>query len=370
MRRLVALVGCVLFCAGCCHPLRGADPNVGIDLPKDHAAHNDAQTEWWHYHGHVVDDEGNKYDWFLGFVRQHTDHDKILFIPVRWFVDPFHVAYFTVTDRSAGKFSYREKHSYPDVWAAGTRSDRLSMHHDSWRADMQADGSIVVSARTDREQVKLSLRAAKPAALLGDNGYLHVPPRSSHYYYSVPRMTAEGTITIAGKSRAVRGAAWLKHEWGFLYTNHLRGWVWFGVQLSSGQELEIGLVFDHGWNLAEGAFAVVEEKDGRVTKLPIRELGVKESGATWRSKRTNMVYPTGWVLEIPGRGTLVMEAVVDAQEMVVFPANMWAGTLTVEGVFDDEPVTGDCFCEVVGLDKPFGRSLLKSGRPKEKQRKK
>ena len=67
-----------------------------------------------------------------------------------------------------------------------------------------------------------------------ENGYLHVPPRSSHYYYSVPRMTAEGTLTVAGKRREVTGAAWLKHEWGFLYTPHLAGWVWFGVQLSTG----------------------------------------------------------------------------------------------------------------------------------------
>ena len=51
--------------------------------------------------------------------------------------------------------------------------------------------------------------------------------------------------------------------------------------------------------------------------------------------------------------------------MVVFPANLWAGGLEVEGVFDDKPVTGDCFAEIVGLDEPFGRSLLSSGRPKK-----
>ncbi len=52
------------------------------------------------------------------------------------------------------------------------------------------------------------------------------------------------------------------------------------------------------------------------------------------------------------------------QEMVVFPANLWAGGLTVEGVFDDQPVTGDCFTEMVGVDEPFGRSLLHTGRPR------
>ncbi len=350
--------------SGCCHRLRGADPAVPVRLPADHAGHGDAQTEWWHYHGHLIDETGHHYDFFLGFIRQHTDYDRILGLPVRWFVDPFHVAYFTVTDREAGKFHYREKHSYPDTWAASVSNRRLDMHHDSWFATAHDDGSITLGARTSREKMALTIRAAKPPALLGNNGYLYVPPRSSHYYYSVPQMTAEGTLTVAGKRHAVRGTAWLKHEWGFLYTDTLAGWVWFGIQLSTGQDLEIGLIYDRAWNLAEGAFAVVEEQDGTVTPIPIRKLGVEESGATWRSPRTDTVYPIGWVIEVPERGTLVLEAVVDGQEMVVFPANMWAGTLTVQGGFDGQAVTGDCFAEVVGFDQPFGRSLLESGRPK------
>ena len=61
--------------------------------------------------------------------------------------------------------------------------------------------------------------------------------------------------------------------------------------------------------------------------------------------------------------SLVLSATVAGQEMVVFPANLWAGGLTVEGMFDEQEVTGDCFTEIVGLDEPFGRSLFGSGRP-------
>ena len=190
-----------------------------------------------------------------------------------------------------------------------------------------------------------------------------MPPRSSHYYYSIPRMVADGTITVDGDVRAVSGLGWFKHEWGFLYADDVAGWVWFGVQLASGEELEIGLIFDEQSNLVDGSFAVVEERDGKVTPIRVRELEVKESGDTWRSPRTGTVYPIGWLLEIPGRGSLALEAAVAGQEMVVFPVNLWAGGLTVEGVFDGQPVTGECFAEVVGLDEPFGRNLLRSGRP-------
>jgi len=345
------------------HRLRPADPAVGVKLPRDHAAHADAQTEWWHFHGHLVDDDGRRYDWFLAFIRQHTDYDSVAWLPMRWFVDPFQVAYFTLTERETGRFHVREKHAYPDTWAADASHRKLALSHDSWTAKRFDDGSIALSAGTADTRLKLRVHAAKPAALLGKGGYLRVPPRSSHYYYSIPRMRSAGTLTIDGKRHEVHGDAWLKHEWGFLYTDHLKGWVWFGVQLSSGQELEIGLIFDHDWNLAEGAFAVIEERDGTVTPIAVRELGVAEGGETWRSPRTDTVYPTSWRLIIPGRGTLELTAVADAQEMVVFPANMWAGSLSVTGTFDDEPVTGDCFAEVVGLDEPFGRSLFRSGKP-------
>lgn len=363
MRRLFLLAAAlaVLACGG--HTLRGADPKRPVALPRDHAAHGDAQTEWWHFHGHVVDDAGRRYDWFLAFVRQHTDLDRVAWLPVRWFVDPFYVAYFTVTDRGAGTFQVREKHSFPDTWAATARQDRLALRHDSWRAAAGDDGSIRLQASTRREGMDLRIRPAKPAALMNGTGYLDIPPRSAHYYYSLPRMEAEGTITVGGEQRAVRGLAWLKHEWGFMYTPHLRGWVWFGAQLSSGAEVEIGLIFDHDWNLADGSFARIAEADGRLTPIDVRTLGVLEGGDTWRSPRTGTVYPTSWILEVPGRGRLILEAVVDGQEMVVFPANLWAGTLDVSGAWDGEAVTGDCFGEVVGLDEPFGRSLLRSGRP-------
>ena len=363
--RLLAAVAAatVLADASCAHTLRGANPEVGVSLPEDHAAHGDAQSEWWHFHGHVTDAQGRRYDWFLAFIKQHTDLDSVLWLPVRWFVDPFQVALYTLTDRSAGKFHVAEKHAYPDTWTADASGERMALRHGSWSAQRSDDGTMTLAARSRTTSLELALRPLKAPALLGKDGYLHVPPRSSHYYYSIPRMVADGTITVDGDVRAVSGLGWFKHEWGFLYADDVAGWVWFGVQLASGEELEIGLIFDEQSNLVDGSFAVVEERDGKVTPIRVRELEVKESGDTWRSPRTGTVYPIGWLLEIPGRGSLALEAAVAGQEMVVFPVNLWAGGLTVEGVFDGQPVTGECFAEVVGLDEPFGRNLLRSGRP-------
>ena len=313
---LVAAAGLAL--AGCSgHALRAADPATPVTFPADHAAHADAQTEWWHLHGHMSDEQGRRYDWFMAFIRQHTDHDSVAKVPVSWFVDPMQTAFLSITDRQAGRFHVRDKYAWPDTWAASASHTALELEHDSWSVRSMEDGWIDVRGATRQIGLRLRLRSAKPESPMGRGGYLNIPPRSSHYYYSTPRMQAEGALEIDGERRAVTGDAWLKHEWGFLYSDHLAGFVWFGAQLSSGVELVIALIFDRDWNLAPGAFAAVVEADGAATPLAVRAIDVSQSGDTWRSPRTDVVYPTGWHLKIPERDAwLDLKAVVDAQEML------------------------------------------------------
>lgn len=364
-RALVSVLAASVLgaCAG--HPLRGADPDRRIVLPRDDAAHDDAQTEFWHFHGHVRDAEGRVYDWFLAFIQQHTDLDRVLALPVGWFVDPFQVAYFTVTDRSGGTFFARERHNFPDTWAAHAASDRLALRHGGWSAISEDGQEIVLDASSLGGGINLRLRPEKQPSFAGGAGYLYVPPRSSTHYYSRPRMTATGTLTVSGESRRVAGLGWFKHQWGFMYDERLKGWVWFGVQLSSGQEIEIGVIFEEDQRIAQGSFAMIQEQDGTLTQLDLRSVGIVESGEVWRSPRTDTVYPIGWTLVLPERGTLRLKAAVPDQEMVVFPANLWAGGLAVSGIFDGERVSGHCFAEVVGSDEPFGRTLIASGKPSE-----
>jgi predicted secreted hydrolase len=350
----------------CCssHVLRGVTATSEVRLPADHAAHDDAQTEWWHLHGHLVDGRRGRWDWFLAFVRQHTDLDRVLGIPVRWFVDPFEIAYFTVLERATGQFLVRERHAFPDAWVAGARTDRLDLRHGSWRARMIRRGALAVHARAGGVTLSLGLRSEKPPTRMGRQGVMELGPDSTHLYYTMPRWRSRGTLVVGGERRAVQGPAWFKHQWGFLYSEAYEGWDWFGVQLSNG--LEIGIVFEGGHRPATGSYAVVVERDGTATRLDLSLIEVRQTGDVWRSPRTDTVYPTGWVIEVPRRrAALVLRAVAPAQEMVVFPANLWAGTLAVEGVFDGEPVTGDCFAEIVGLDEPFGRDLVRTGRPRD-----
>ena len=61
---------------------------------------------------------------------------------------------------------------------------------------------------------------------------------NASYYYSIPRLAADGHVTLDGETFAVTGLAWLDREWS---TSSLEpgivGWDWFALHLSDGGNL-------------------------------------------------------------------------------------------------------------------------------------
>ncbi len=350
---LLVLVGCAK------HTLVGAPAVADLRFPADHGAHP-AQTEWWHFHGHLLDQKGRSHDFFLGFVRWHTDDDRLLFVPVRFAVDPGQAAVFCVTDREAKRYRGREKYAYPDVWAASAATGKLELRHDEWTVHEATDGMHLV-ASAQGAALELVLGKGKPVVLEGDHGRFDAPP---HLFYTLPRVPAVGTLTLDGERLEVKGEAWVKHEWGFLYGDEVAGWVWFGVQLDDGREVQLGLIKDRQWRPMAGSFAEVVEPDGQVRRLELAQVGVLQTGELWTSPRSGLTWPVRWRLELPERaGALELSTSVPEQELFSFPTPIWAGSLEVRGMLDGKAVHGSAMAEVFGLEQPFFRALYHSGPP-------
>lgn len=357
MRRPALLA--LALCACLPHHLEPAGATIA--LPRDEGAHP-AQTEWWHFHGHLVDERGERYDFFLGFVRWHTDEDRFLGVPVRWAVDPGQIALFSVTDRARGRYHSRDKYAYPDIWAATAAQGHLRLRHDDWSAESRPEGTVLHAAARGAE-LDLTLGSGKPVVLEGRGGLLQVPP-NSHHFYTQTRLPAAGTLEIDGRRLAVHGDAWAKHQWGYLYGEQLAGWVWFGAQLSDGREVQVALLRDRLWRQVDGSFAEVVDPDGTVQHLELGRVGVVQTGETWRSPRSGVCWPVGWRLELPERNAVLeLSTPVPGQELWVFPSAMWAGAMEISGRFDGEPVRGQAMAEIFGADPPFLRRFFRSGRP-------
>ena len=87
--------------------LRDGTEFHGVTLPRDLAAHKNAQTEWWYYTGHGETDSGKQFGFELVFFKRRTDLDKFSVVPLRLFGNPFYFAHFAITDKSEKKFSIR-----------------------------------------------------------------------------------------------------------------------------------------------------------------------------------------------------------------------------------------------------------------------
>ena len=175
------------------------------------------------------------------------------------------------------------------------------------------------------------------------------------YYYSYTRMEARGTLSVpgavsdgAGGPVAVRGQAWMDHQWGDFDANAFKGWDWWSVQLDSGYELMLFQFRD--WDdVLVMQRATVTDPDGGQTDLPGLDAVTVTSLRQWASPHTDGVYPLDWNLDIPSLGWhLEIRTPVDDQEMPNLAQNYWEGCVDVTGTRGGVQDTGVGYVELTG----------------------
>ena len=106
--------------AGKADSLRDGTEYQPVELPRDLAAHQGAQTEWWYYTGHCRTDAGKRFGFELVFFKRRTDLDKFSLIPLRLFGNPLFFAHFAITEIDEKKFRYAHR-VWSDITSGGRR---------------------------------------------------------------------------------------------------------------------------------------------------------------------------------------------------------------------------------------------------------
>jgi predicted secreted hydrolase len=162
--------------------------------------------------------------------------------------------------------------------------------------------------------LQLVLRCTQPLVLQGDGGFSRKGPEESQasHYTSETQVDASGTVTIASRRLAVRGQAWIDHEWSDeLLHRDAVGWDWIGINLDDGRSLTAfqlrradGSALWTGGSLrnagSDRSFAA-----GEVSFVPLQR---------WRSAHSNAEYPLEWRVQTP-LGTWRVRALMQAQEL-------------------------------------------------------
>ena len=339
-----------------------------LSFPADHGPHPGYRTEWWYYTGNLADADRHRYGFQLTFFRFRLEPPagrKDWPEPASaWRTDQVYMAHAALTDITGERHLQAERMSRPVLSLAGAeqKDSHWKIYLDTWAADI-APHQHRLQADADDFAFALDLTSDKPPVLHGDDGYSRkgqAPERAS-CYYSFTRLTTDGTVTLNGKRHAVRGTAWMDHEFS---TSPLQpgviGWDWFSLQLSDQTELMVYLLREKDGRLNPASSGTYIRASAQTRHLRHNEVKI-EPLAFWTSPHTGARYPVKWRLSIPDLDcSLEITAACNDQEMrtssgakIVY----WEGAVQIQGTKGDKTVKGVGYVELTGYAGPFDAPL-------------
>lgn len=285
-------------------------PGYTIRFPHDEGSHPEFRTEWWYVTGwlqHASKPLGFQITFFR--TRPEIKDDN----PSAFTPQHILIAHTAISDPALGKLQHDQHAARAGFSLAAAGQGRVDVWIDDW--SLQQKNGVYHARIPARDfQLDIVLTATQPPLLQGTNGLSRKGPRaeSASYYYSLPQLKAEGTLTRGGKPAPVTGTAWLDHEWSSSYMdNEATGWDWIGINLADGGALMAFRMrnkqFGKLW--AGGA---LRDRQGHSRSFAPGEV-VFTPHRKWQSPRTGTIYPVSWTVKA-GALDIEIEPMMDDQE--------------------------------------------------------
>ena len=380
MARMLAVAALAVLAAcgdGVAPPPNAAAPSTGLRLlgteaddgfaratqprdfafPADHGSHREFRTEWWYFTGNLATAEGRHFGFELTFFRYALapPTTRRMEGASAWRTDEVWMAHFAITDTAAKRFFARERLTREALGLAGAEADPLEIWVEDWGATGEGRGDdlrVRLEARDDVIGLALSLAATVPHVAQGDRG-LDVKGSgdgNASHYYSVPRLAADGAITVAGETFDVTGIAWLDREWS---TSSLEpgtvGWDWFALRLSDGSNFMFYRLRTAAGGASPYSGGTLVSADGMRRRLGAEdvELTVQRQ---WASRATGVRYPVAWRLTVPASGIdLTIQPYLENQELAL-SVRYWEGAVHAAGQGPLGPLTAEGYLELAGYE--------------------
>jgi predicted secreted hydrolase len=335
-----------------------------LDFPGDHGPHPGYRTEWWYYTGNLQAETGEKYGFQLTFFRsQISPSDERQKWPQptsAWRTQQVYLAHSAISNITGKQHLQAELISRGALNMAGAKQieDTTTLFLKNWSADIGPDQHLL-TVNSDGFSYELALTPEKPPVLHGIAGYSlkgSTAERAS-CYYSFTRLNAQGKLSIGENIVAVKGSAWMDHEYSTaLLEPGLQGWDWFSLQLSDKTEVMAFVLRKEKGGIGPASSATVIGNQGQNRHISNDEFVVTVRN-TWKSPHTKAVYPAGWRLQIfPYALDLTITPNLADQEMqsslstgVIY----WEGSVSIEGTRAGQPVVGQGYVELTGYAQPF-----------------
>lgn len=328
-------------------------PAWQFEFPADHGAHAEYRTEWWYLSGTLTEagseDAGRLgVQWLLVRVGLRADGrqtEPTVQNESAWSTSQVYAALFSISEPFGKGLRTGSRMSRGALGLAGAAGGPVRVWVEDWRLTGVGDAGApeIFEMRTDTEglELELELEAAKQTLTARDAaapGERPATPGSGpaapFQFYTLPRMTARGTLTADGRRIDVAGRLSMEHAWGELpLPGGPVGNDRFWLHLDDGRD--VILLRTHrtragGDDVRAAVTGLLAAPDGAVVPLADGDVTLEPTGR-WTSPDTGTRYPIRWRLQIPGSSVDVeLEPHVEDQEGEEW-LPFWAGPVRVGG---------------------------------------
>ena len=277
-----------------------ADGSRPLTFPEDFGAHEDFRTEWWYYTGNLQTPEGRHFGFELTVFRVGLLPPTVeLPTDSQWYAHSLYFAHFAVSDIASEHFYAFERYSRPGPGLAGAQADPYRVWLDDWNITESTPGVYRLQAAQAEIALDLTLTDEMGVVLHGENGYSRKGENvtNASYYYSQPRLRADGFVQVDGVHYPVSGLAWKDHEFStsVLDENQI-GWDWFSLQFEDGPALMLFQLRERDGGTSASSSGTFIATDGNPQPVQNTDFEITVLDE-WRSPHTQGVYPAAWEIQ-------------------------------------------------------------------------
>ncbi|HUP09130.1 MAG TPA: carotenoid 1,2-hydratase, partial [Caldimonas sp.] len=221
----------------------GTSPTAqAVRFPDGFGSHPDSRIEWWYVTG-ALSDEVRRWGFQVTFFRASTG--LAADTSSRFAARELIFAHAAVTDLQARRLRHDQRILRSGFGIAEAAPGETRLRLRDWslaRTGPTGESRYRTDVRSaaDGFALALDMQAHAPPLLQGERGLSRKGPggRAFSRYYSEPQLEVSGTLRLGEQAFAVRGRAWLDHEWSDAYLDpDAVGWDWIGMNLDDGSAL-------------------------------------------------------------------------------------------------------------------------------------
>ena len=342
---------------------RQALPGYKYKFPRDFYSHDNFRIEWWYYTGNLKsEDESRFFGYQLTFFRVALDGKNQISNPSQWKVDHIYFAHMTLTDITGEKFHYFERISRKGIGNAGADSNRLMVWNEDWFLTDKNNAHNLKAVELGTG-IDLRLVPVKGVVVHGKNGISRKGSEQGNasHYFSYTHMKTTGTVFLKGRSFKVFGTSWMDREYSSNQLNkNLSGWDWFSIKLDNNVELMLYQLRRKTGEADPYSSGSIVLSDGRSRHIKKGDFTITPMGK-WTSKKSNITYPAGWIIELPDSDTeLTLLPDLPDQELYNLRSiytSYWEGSVSIKGTVSGKKIKGKGYVELVGYGKALEQAL-------------